>query len=150
MLGETPVPENDAEYLFVVADFLAGVLIFATIVGNIGSMISNMNLARVEFQNRMDGVKQYMAFRKVSNFCSSMFVNIFAKTMEQIFLLSGCPDKSISHRNYENLTFYIRKTFPYFYFQWLTNLEISFLSYFFFRSDANSYISTRSLCIWPT
>lgn len=65
ILGETPVPENDPEYLFVVADFLAGVLIFATIVGNIGSMISNMNLARVEFQNRMDGVKQYMAFRKV-------------------------------------------------------------------------------------
>lgn len=24
-----------------------------------------MNVARVEFQNRMDGVKQYMAFRKV-------------------------------------------------------------------------------------
>jgi hypothetical protein len=64
--GETPQPENDAEYLFVVADFLAGVLIFATIVGNIGSMISNMNVARVEFQNRMDGVKQYMAFRRVS------------------------------------------------------------------------------------
>lgn len=32
-IGETPTPENDAEYLFVVADFLAGVLIFATIVG---------------------------------------------------------------------------------------------------------------------
>lgn len=32
-------------------------------LGNIGSMISNMNLARVDFQNRMDGVKQYMAFR---------------------------------------------------------------------------------------
>jgi cyclic nucleotide gated channel alpha 3 len=29
------VPENDAEYLFVVADFLAGVLIFATIVGKL-------------------------------------------------------------------------------------------------------------------
>lgn len=28
-------------------------------------MISNMNVSRVEFQNRMDGVKQYMAFRKV-------------------------------------------------------------------------------------
>lgn len=30
-------------------------------------MISNMNVSRVEFQNRMDGVKQYMAFRKVDN-----------------------------------------------------------------------------------
>lgn len=36
-------------------------------IGNIGSMISNMNVARVEFQNRMDGVKQYMAFRKVGH-----------------------------------------------------------------------------------
>lgn len=35
-IGETPTPENETEYLFVVADFLAGVLIFATIVGNIG------------------------------------------------------------------------------------------------------------------
>lgn len=38
-IGETPTPENETEYLFVVADFLAGVLIFATIVGNIGSSI---------------------------------------------------------------------------------------------------------------
>lgn len=30
-------------------------------------MISNINVARVEFQNRMDGVKQYMAFRKVGH-----------------------------------------------------------------------------------
>lgn len=34
-IGETPTPENDAEYLFVVANFLAGVLIFATIVGKL-------------------------------------------------------------------------------------------------------------------
>lgn len=78
--GETPQPENDAEYLFVVADFLAGVLIFATIVGNIGSMISNMNLARVDFQNRMDGVKQYMAFRKVSKDLEARVIRWFAYT----------------------------------------------------------------------
>ena len=45
-IGETPPPVRDSEYFFVVADFLIGVLIFATIVGNIGSMISNMNAAR--------------------------------------------------------------------------------------------------------
>lgn len=37
-IGETPTPENETEYMFVVADFLAGVLIFATIVGNIGNV----------------------------------------------------------------------------------------------------------------
>ena len=33
-IGETPPPVKDEEYLFVVIDFLVGVLIFATIVGN--------------------------------------------------------------------------------------------------------------------
>ena len=56
---------QDVEYLFVTVDFLIGVLIFATIVGNIGSMITNMNAARAEFQNKMDSIKQYMVFRKV-------------------------------------------------------------------------------------
>ena len=52
----------------MVCDFLVGVLIFATIVGNVGSMITNMNEARSDFQRRMDGVKQYMEFRKVFQF----------------------------------------------------------------------------------
>ncbi|KAK4877622.1 hypothetical protein RN001_010128 [Aquatica leii] len=98
-IGETPVPENDAEYVFVVADFLAGVLIFATIVGNIGSMISNMNLARVDFQNRMDGVKQYMAFRKVGRELEARVIRWFAYTWEESGaldeerVLSALPDK---------------------------------------------------------
>ena len=29
-------------------------------------MITNMNAARAEFQNRMDAIKQYMEFRSVS------------------------------------------------------------------------------------
>lgn len=65
-IGEIPKPELDIEYAFVVVDFFIGVLIFATIVGNIGSMVSNMNAARSEFQHKMDAVKQYMNLRKVS------------------------------------------------------------------------------------
>ncbi|XP_065223024.1 cyclic nucleotide-gated cation channel subunit A isoform X2 [Planococcus citri] len=98
-IGETPQPENDLEYLFVVADFLAGVLIFATIVGNIGSMISNMNVARVEFQNRMDGVKQYMAFRRVSKELEARVIRWFAYTwankqaLDEDRVLAALPDK---------------------------------------------------------
>ncbi|XP_021934945.1 cyclic nucleotide-gated cation channel subunit A-like isoform X2 [Zootermopsis nevadensis] len=98
-IGETPQPENDAEYLFVVADFLAGVLIFATIVGNIGSMISNMNVARVEFQNRMDGVKQYMAFRRVSRELEARVIRWFSYTwankqaLDEERVLAALPDK---------------------------------------------------------
>ncbi|XP_066909071.1 cyclic nucleotide-gated cation channel subunit A [Halyomorpha halys] len=98
-IGETPQPENDVEYLFVVADFLAGVLIFATIVGNIGSMISNMNVARVEFQNKMDGVKQYMAFRRVSRELEARVIRWFAYTwankqaLDEDRVLAALPDK---------------------------------------------------------
>lgn len=98
-IGETPQPEIDAEYLFVVADFLAGVLVFATIVGNIGSMISNMNVARVDFQNKMDGVKQYMAFRKVSGELEARVIRWFAYTwaqsgaLDEENVLSSLPDK---------------------------------------------------------
>ena len=68
-IGETPqpMPDNNYELAFVTGDFLIGVLIFATIVGNIGSMITNMNASRAEFRNKMDAIKQYMSFRKVGN-----------------------------------------------------------------------------------
>ena len=74
-IGETPPPVRDSEYFFVVADFLIGVLIFATIVGNIGSMISNMNAARAEFQARIDAIKQYMHFRNVSKDMEKRVIN---------------------------------------------------------------------------
>uniref|UniRef100_A0A8C7V450 Cyclic nucleotide gated channel subunit alpha 1a n=1 Tax=Oncorhynchus mykiss TaxID=8022 RepID=A0A8C7V450_ONCMY len=47
-IGETPSPELDSEFFFHVLDFLVGVLIFATLVGNISSMISNISAARVD------------------------------------------------------------------------------------------------------
>ncbi|KAG7274504.1 hypothetical protein CRUP_025697 [Coryphaenoides rupestris] len=64
-VGETPPPALDSEFIFHVVDFLVGVLIFATIVGNIATMISNMNAAQAQFQSRIDNIKQYMQVRKV-------------------------------------------------------------------------------------
>ena len=72
-IGETPQPEKDVEYLFVTIDFLVGVLIFATIVGNIGSMITNMNAGKAEIRNRMDAIKQYMNFRKVREYIGNVY-----------------------------------------------------------------------------
>ncbi|KAF2361169.1 Cyclic nucleotide-binding domain, partial [Trinorchestia longiramus] len=98
-IGETPQPEMDFEYLFVTIDFLVGVLIFATIVGNVGSMITNMNAARAEFQNRMDGVKQYMEFRKVSKDLETRVIKWFdylwsnKQSMDEDSVLKTLPDK---------------------------------------------------------
>lgn len=98
-IGETPQPEHDIEYLFVVVDFLIGVLIFATIVGNVGSMITNMNASRAEFQQRMDGVKQYMDFRKVSKELESRVIKWFdylwtnKQSLNEDEVLGALPDK---------------------------------------------------------
>ncbi|XP_061538817.1 cyclic nucleotide-gated cation channel alpha-3-like isoform X2 [Phycodurus eques] len=98
-IGETPPPVRDIEYFFVVADFLTGVLIFATIVGNVGAMISNMNAARVEFQAKIDSIKQYMQFRKVTKDLEARVVKWFdylwteAKTCDEKQVLKNLPDK---------------------------------------------------------
>ncbi|GFQ72183.1 cyclic nucleotide-gated cation channel subunit A [Trichonephila clavata] len=98
-IGEVPVPEQDIEYLFVVVDFLVGVLIFATIVGNIGSMITNMNAARADFQSKMDNVKQYLEFRKVGQDLENRVIKWFdylwtnKQSLDENTVTSTLPDK---------------------------------------------------------
>ncbi|MEQ2274910.1 hypothetical protein XENORESO_015362 [Xenotaenia resolanae] len=98
-IGETPPPVRDIEYFFVVADFLTGVLIFATIVGNVGAMISNMNAERVEFQAKIDSIKQYMHFRKVTKDLEARVVKWFdylwteGKSCDEKLVLKNLPDK---------------------------------------------------------
>ncbi|XP_026704332.1 cyclic nucleotide-gated olfactory channel [Athene cunicularia] len=98
-IGETPPPVRDEEYLFVIFDFLIGVLIFATIVGNVGSMISNMNATRAEFQAKVDAIKHYMQFRKVSKDMETKVIKWFdylwtnKKAVDEREILKNLPDK---------------------------------------------------------
>lgn len=98
-IGEMPGPVQDEEYVFVVFDFLVGVLIFATIVGNVGSMISNMNAQRAEFQARIDAIKHYMHFRKVSRQLETRVIKWFdylwtnQKAVDEQEVLKNLPDK---------------------------------------------------------
>ncbi|XP_074479782.1 cyclic nucleotide-gated channel alpha-1-like [Sebastes fasciatus] len=98
-IGETPPPQENLEYFFVVTDFLVGVLIFATIVGNVGSMITNMNAARASFQARIDAIKQYMTFRKVTKDLEKRVIKWFdflwtnKKAVDEREVLKYLPDK---------------------------------------------------------
>lgn len=93
------MPERDEEYLFVVVDFLIGLLIFATIVGNIGSMITNMNAARADFQHKMDSVKQWMKFRKVNKELEDRIIKWFdylwanRQTLDEDAVTAILPDR---------------------------------------------------------
>ncbi|KFP86162.1 Cyclic nucleotide-gated olfactory channel, partial [Acanthisitta chloris] len=98
-IGETPPPVTDEEYLFVIFDFLIGVLIFATIVGNVGSMISHMNATRTEFQAKTDAIKHYMQFHKVSKDLEAKVIKWFdylwtnKKVVDEREVLKNLPDK---------------------------------------------------------
>lgn len=98
-IGEVPMPEREEEYLFVVVDFLIGLLIFATIVGNIGSMITNMNAARADFQHKMDSVKQWMKFRKVNKELEERIIKWFdylwanRQTLDEEAVTAILPDR---------------------------------------------------------
>uniref|UniRef100_A0A8D2LPX4 Cyclic nucleotide gated channel subunit alpha 2 n=1 Tax=Varanus komodoensis TaxID=61221 RepID=A0A8D2LPX4_VARKO len=98
-IGETPPPVRDEEYLFVIFDFLIGVLIFATIVGNVGSMIANMSANRAEFQAKIDAVKHYMQFRRVSKEMEVKVIKWFdylwtnKKAVDEWEVLKNLPDK---------------------------------------------------------
>ncbi|XP_024914245.1 cyclic nucleotide gated channel subunit alpha 1a [Cynoglossus semilaevis] len=98
-IGETPPPALDSEFFFHVSDFLVGVLIFATIVGNIATMISNMNAAQAQFQARIDNIKQYMHVRKVSKELELRVITWFdylwnnGKAQDEREVLRYLPDK---------------------------------------------------------
>uniref|UniRef100_A0A3Q3Q6H2 Cyclic nucleotide-binding domain-containing protein n=1 Tax=Monopterus albus TaxID=43700 RepID=A0A3Q3Q6H2_MONAL len=98
-IGETPPPALDSEFLFHVFDFLVGVLIFATIVGNIATMISNMNAVQAQFQARIDNIKQYMQVRKVSKELELRVIKWFdylwhnSKAQDEREVLRYLPDK---------------------------------------------------------
>ncbi len=113
-IGEVPGPVTDGEYVFVIMDFLAGVLIFATIIGLVSEIITNMNAQRDSFQSRLDNVKNYMKKRRVGRDLQKRVIKWFDylwtnKTMlDEQEILNLLPDKlhaEISiHVNFELLS----------------------------------------------
>ncbi|KAI3388225.1 hypothetical protein SNEBB_006326 [Seison nebaliae] len=64
-IGDLPRPETNKQFLFNILSYLMGVFIFATIVGQIGSVITNRNANRLEYEKLLDAAKQYMRSHKV-------------------------------------------------------------------------------------
>uniref|UniRef100_A0A8D2LPV8 Cyclic nucleotide gated channel subunit alpha 4 n=1 Tax=Varanus komodoensis TaxID=61221 RepID=A0A8D2LPV8_VARKO len=59
-VGDTPTPQREAEFLFMAADFLLAVMGFATIMGSMTSVVSNMNQADAAFYPNRSLVKGYL------------------------------------------------------------------------------------------
>ncbi|XP_023239909.1 uncharacterized protein LOC111638433 isoform X2 [Centruroides sculpturatus] len=64
-IGDLATPATNLQYLFTIVSYLIGVFIFATIVGQVGNVITNRNASRLEFERLLDGAKLYMRHHKV-------------------------------------------------------------------------------------
>uniref|UniRef100_A0A673CMQ3 Cyclic nucleotide gated channel subunit alpha 2 n=1 Tax=Sphaeramia orbicularis TaxID=375764 RepID=A0A673CMQ3_9TELE len=95
----TPPPVRMKSTLILKLLFQVGVLIFASIVGNVGSMISNMNATKAAFQSRVDTLKHYMHFRHVSKVLEQRVIRWFdylwtnQKTIDEQEVLRSLPNK---------------------------------------------------------
>lgn len=58
-------PARDLEYLFTILVMLIGASLYAFIIGNIASLLSNLDSAKVAFWSRADSVNQYLSSRHV-------------------------------------------------------------------------------------
>ena len=64
-IAEVNSPVRVFQFIYAILLLLLAVLMFATLVGNVGNIIINLNAARTRFESRLDNVKQYMHNRKI-------------------------------------------------------------------------------------
>ncbi|PIC33040.1 hypothetical protein B9Z55_013162 [Caenorhabditis nigoni] len=65
-LGEQPAPNTSIQNAFEIINTLAGLLLFAVIMGSIGDLVANANAVKTYWQTLMDGLKQYMTYRNLN------------------------------------------------------------------------------------
>ncbi|RCN44281.1 cyclic nucleotide-binding domain protein [Ancylostoma caninum] len=79
-LGEQPSPNNTFQNTFEICDTLLGLVLFAVIVGDVGNMVTTMNMKRSNFEEVLDGCKSYMMYRKVHRYLQRKTVDYFSYT----------------------------------------------------------------------
>ncbi|CAF1562553.1 unnamed protein product [Adineta ricciae] len=60
-------PVSKEDYIFLSIELIFALLLFATIMGHVASIVSNLSNARKDFQAKLDAVKTYMSLRRVPN-----------------------------------------------------------------------------------
>jgi len=58
-------PHRSVEYIFAMVVMFLGASMYAFIIGNVASLFSNFDAAKVQYRNRMEAITQYLQYRKV-------------------------------------------------------------------------------------
>ncbi|KAK6013903.1 hypothetical protein OSTOST_20753, partial [Ostertagia ostertagi] len=62
-----PSPNETLQSVFEILDTIIGMVLFAGIMGSVGDLVAKANKVKADWQQRMDGLKQFMTYRLVVN-----------------------------------------------------------------------------------
>jgi CRP-like cAMP-binding protein len=58
-------PQTQTETIFSIFVTLIGISLFATIIGTVGSLVTNLDSSKLYFRQKMDGINDYMRYKKI-------------------------------------------------------------------------------------
>jgi hypothetical protein len=91
-------PVRNAEYLFTMVAIVLGASIYAFVIGNIASLLSNLDRAKATFWNRVETANQYLRSRRVPAGLSEHIRNYYEYVwekyhgMSELELFADLPD----------------------------------------------------------
>ncbi|KAK6748882.1 hypothetical protein RB195_001480 [Necator americanus] len=65
-LGEQPSPNETLQSVFEILDTVLGMVLFAGIMGSVGDLVAKANMVKADWQQLMDGLKQFMTYRNLN------------------------------------------------------------------------------------
>ncbi|KAH7641150.1 cyclic nucleotide-gated channel rod photoreceptor subunit alpha-like [Dermatophagoides farinae] len=76
-IGDLPTPRTKSEYVFLIMQLVFGLFLFATVLGHVANIVTNVSAARKEFQAKLDAVKTYMRMRRVPDHIQTKVIRWF-------------------------------------------------------------------------
>eukprot|EP01059_Diplonema_ambulator_P018504 TRINITY_DN3088_c0_g1_i3.p1 TRINITY_DN3088_c0_g1~~TRINITY_DN3088_c0_g1_i3.p1 ORF type:complete len:582 (+),score=175.35 TRINITY_DN3088_c0_g1_i3:67-1812(+) len=58
-------PHTQLETIFSIAVTMVGISLFATIIGTVGSLVTNLDSSALYFRQKMDGINDYMKYKRI-------------------------------------------------------------------------------------
>ena len=58
-------PHTETEVIFCIIVTIVGISLFATIIGTVGSLVTNLDSSKLFFRQKMDSVNDYMAYKRI-------------------------------------------------------------------------------------
>ncbi|XP_023933698.1 cyclic nucleotide-gated cation channel alpha-3 [Lingula anatina] len=92
-------PQTSGQYFFLIMQMICALLLFASVLGHVANIVSNISAARKDFQAKLDSVKTFMSIRRVPLKLQDRVIKWFDylwmcnKSADEDKTLSLLPDK---------------------------------------------------------